>query len=119
MAPALRKIQSLSVRLNLNQDAIESLSPGCKQFGDFDWTGCDLVESAPAKVSGRPVFKGTRILASTIIEDAFLGSSIEEIAANDPSISIDTIRALIAFANAKQLLPLERPVRLLCEHRWA
>ena len=74
------------------------------KHGDFDWTGCDLVESAPGKVSGRPVFKDTRILASTIIEDAFLGSSVDEIAENYPSLSIDTIRALVAFANDKQLL---------------
>jgi uncharacterized protein (DUF433 family) len=72
---------------------------------ELDWTGCDLVETVPGKVSGRPVVKGTRILASTIIEDTVLGSSVEEIAQNYPSLPLDTIRGLIAFANAKQLLP--------------
>jgi hypothetical protein len=29
----------------------------------MDWTGCDLVEQVPGRVSGQPVVKGTRILA--------------------------------------------------------
>ena len=45
----------------------------------MDWTGCDIVEQVPGKVSGQPVVKGTRILAETIVEDFELGSSIEEI----------------------------------------
>jgi len=37
---------------------------------DINWTGCDLVERVPGKVSGRPIVRGTRILADTIFEDA-------------------------------------------------
>ena len=58
----------------------------------MDWTGCDLVERVPGKVSGQPVIKGTRILADQIVEDAALGSSVEEIAENYPSLPIETIR---------------------------
>jgi uncharacterized protein (DUF433 family) len=71
----------------------------------MDWRGCDLVEQVTGKVSGQPVVKGTRILADTIIEDAALGSSVEEIHENYPSLSTDKIRGLIAFASQKQLQP--------------
>jgi uncharacterized protein (DUF433 family) len=71
----------------------------------MDWRGCDLVEQVPGKVSGRPVVKGTRILADQIVEEAELGSPIEEIAENYPSLSLATIRKLLTFARPRQPLP--------------
>jgi len=71
----------------------------------MDWTGCDLVERVPGKVSGQPVVKGTRILADQIVEDAELGSPVEEIAENYPSLSIEKIKKLLAFAHSHQALP--------------
>ena len=71
----------------------------------MDWTGCDLVERVPGKVSGRPVVKGTRILADQIVEDAELGSPVEEIAENYPSLPIEKIKKLLAFAHSHQALP--------------
>lgn len=65
----------------------------------------DLVERVPGKVSGQPVVKGTRILADRIVEDAELGSSVEEIAENYPSLSIEKIKKLLAFAHVHQALP--------------
>lgn len=67
---------------------------------NIDWKGCDLVEQVPGKVSERPVVKGTRILADTIVEDAELGESVEAIHENYPSLSADQIRMLLAFAKA-------------------
>jgi uncharacterized protein (DUF433 family) len=69
----------------------------------MEWDDCPLVEQVPGKVSGQPVVKGTRILADTIIEDHELGSSVEEIQENYPSLPTDRIRELIAFAHRKQL----------------
>ena len=66
----------------------------------IDWTGCDLVERIPGKVSGQPVVRGTRILADTIVQDAELGSSLEEIHENYPDLSMDSIETLICFAHA-------------------
>jgi uncharacterized protein (DUF433 family) len=66
----------------------------------MDWTGCDLVESVPGKVGGLPVIKGTRILASTIVEDSELGSSLDEIHENYPSLPLEKIRTLIDFAHS-------------------
>jgi hypothetical protein len=45
----------------------------------IDWTDCELVERVPGKVSGRPIVRGTRILADTIVQDAELGSPLEDI----------------------------------------
>ena len=45
----------------------------------MDWEGCDLVEVVPGKVAGKPVIRGTRILADTIVEDAALGAPVAKI----------------------------------------
>jgi uncharacterized protein (DUF433 family) len=68
----------------------------------IDWRGCDLVEQVPGKMSGRPVVKGTRILADTIVEDAELGESVEAIHENYPSLSADQIGMLLAFAQTRK-----------------
>lgn len=64
----------------------------------MDWAGSQLVECIPGKVSGRPVARGTRILAKTIVEDYALGSSIDEILENYPALSPTTIEDLLAYA---------------------
>ena len=70
---------------------------------DIDWSGCDLVERIPGKVSGRPVVRGTRILADTIVEDAEPGSPLEEIHENYPDLSPTDIRQLITFAHSHRV----------------
>ncbi len=65
---------------------------------EIDWTGCNLVERVPGKVSGRPIVRGTRILADTIVQDAQLGSTLDEIHENYPDLSISEIQRLISFA---------------------
>jgi uncharacterized protein (DUF433 family) len=65
---------------------------------DIDWTGCELVERIPGKVSGRPLVRGTRILADTIVQDAELGSPLEEIHENYPDLPLTAIRRLVSFA---------------------
>jgi uncharacterized protein (DUF433 family) len=66
----------------------------------MDWTECDLVEVVPGQVSGRPIVKGTRIPPEVIVGDYELGSPIDEIEENYPSLSRDMIVRLIAFAHA-------------------
>lgn len=67
----------------------------------IDWTGCELVEQIPGKVSGQPILRGTRILADTIVEDAELGSPVEEILENYPDLSVASIHRLLAFARSR------------------
>ena len=71
----------------------------------IDWTGCELVEQIPGKVSGRPVVRGTRILADTIVQDAELGSSLEEIHENYPDLPLTAIEHLISFAQSSRIQP--------------
>lgn len=66
-----------------------------------NWTGCELVERVPGKVSGRPTVRGTRVLADTIVQDAELGSPLEEIHENYPDLSLATIQELISYAQSQ------------------
>ncbi|MGA7409158.1 MAG: DUF433 domain-containing protein [Bryobacteraceae bacterium] len=68
----------------------------------IDWTSCELVERVPGKVAGKPVIKGTRIEPDTIVQDSEMGSPVEEIHENFPSLTIDTIRKVIGFAHSHQ-----------------
>ena len=69
----------------------------------MDWTGCELVEVIPGKVSGRPLVKGTRIPADVIVENFEAGSPVEEIEENYPSLSLATIYSLLNYAQARQM----------------
>lgn len=72
----------------------------------MDWAGCDLVEVVEGKVGGRPVVKGTRIPAETVLIDSELGCTPEETHENFPTLPIEIIKKLAAFAhNNKQLVP--------------
>jgi uncharacterized protein (DUF433 family) len=71
----------------------------------IDWTGCELVEEVPGKVSSHPIVRGTRILADTIVQDAELGSSLDEIHENYPDLSLNAIQHLISFAQSHCIQP--------------
>ncbi|MFN7920784.1 MAG: DUF433 domain-containing protein [Bryobacteraceae bacterium] len=64
-----------------------------------DWAGCELVERVPGKVSGKPLVRGTRIVADTIVQDYDLGETIDDIQEGFPSLSRSQIQRLIEFAN--------------------
>jgi uncharacterized protein (DUF433 family) len=68
----------------------------------MDWTGCELVERIPGKVSGQPIVRGTRVLADTILEYSDQGAPIDEIREDFPSLTAETIRALINFAHSRR-----------------
>jgi uncharacterized protein (DUF433 family) len=69
----------------------------------IDWTDCELVERVPGKVSGRPIVRDTRILADTVVQDAELGSPLEEIYENRPDLPVADIQRLIAFAHSHRI----------------
>jgi uncharacterized protein (DUF433 family) len=68
----------------------------------MDWTGCELVERIPGKVSGQPIVRGTRILADTILQYSDRGASIEEILEDYPGLTADIIRSMISFAQSQR-----------------
>ena len=68
----------------------------------MDWTGCELVEVVPGKVSGRPIIKGTRILADAIEQYSARGASVEEIREDFPSLSEETILCMIDYLKTQR-----------------
>jgi len=69
---------------------------------EIDWNACELIETVPGKVSGRPIVRGTRILPDGIVNSYDMGESIENIREDWPSLSVAQIERLIEFANAQR-----------------
>lgn len=68
-----------------------------------DWSECELVECVAGKLGGRPVVKGTRIEPDLIVQEQELGRTPEETHADFPTLSVDTILRIRAFAHEHQL----------------
>jgi uncharacterized protein (DUF433 family) len=58
----------------------------------MDWSGCELVEVVPGKVSGVPLIKGTRMPVDQVIESLDEGETVEEIAYNYDLNPADILR---------------------------
>ncbi len=71
----------------------------------MDWSGCDLVERVPGKVGGRPVIKGTRIEPEVILVDEEYDRTPEQTHASFPTVPVDTILKIRAFAHKHQMQP--------------
>jgi hypothetical protein len=52
---------------------------GVDTTSEIDWMACELIETVPGKVSGRPIVRGTRVMPDAIVNSFDLGGSIEEI----------------------------------------
>jgi uncharacterized protein (DUF433 family) len=68
---------------------------------EIDWMACELIESVPGKVSGRPVVRGTRIFPDAIVGSYELGDSLEQIHEGYPTLSIEQIGRIIEFAQSQ------------------
>jgi uncharacterized protein (DUF433 family) len=71
----------------------------------MNWIECEEVEAVPGKMGGRPVIKGTRIEPETVLVYEEHGYTPEETQADYPTLSIDTILRIRAFAHLHQLQP--------------
>jgi uncharacterized protein (DUF433 family) len=58
----------------------------------MDWSGCELVEVVPGKVSGVPLIKGTHMPVDQVIESLDEGETVEEIAYNYDLNPADILR---------------------------
>ena len=68
----------------------------------MDWNGCKVVESDADKMSGAPVFVGTRIPISTLFENLKVGATIDEFLEWFPGSNREQIEAVMDFvAGAK------------------
>jgi uncharacterized protein (DUF433 family) len=70
----------------------------------IDWTQCELIETVPGKVSGRPVVRGTRIMPEAIVGSYDLGETIEELQQGFPALSVEQIKRLIEFGHSQRTL---------------
>ena len=87
-------------------EALANMKEAVEGIMIVDWSGCDVIESVPGKMSGEPVIKGTRVLAGTIVGNFESGSSLKEIHENYPHVPEDAIRKVIAFYERQhQLVP--------------
>ena len=82
------------------------MNDGLAREAFVDWQNCDLVEIVAGKQGGVPLVKGTRIPAQQIVEESELGSPVDEIAENYPSITRDQITALLVYANKRSPQPI-------------
>lgn len=71
----------------------------------MEWSDCEFVERVPGKMGGRPVVKGTRIEPEVILIDEECGRTPEQTHESYPTLPIDTIRKIRAFAHRHQLVP--------------
>ncbi len=62
-----------------------------------------VISSDPDVMSGAPVFKGTRVLAQTLIEYLEAGDSIDDFLEGFPSVSRDQVIAFLEETKARVL----------------
>jgi uncharacterized protein (DUF433 family) len=62
-----------------------------------------VISADPHVMSGAPVFKGTRVLAQTLIEYLEAGDSIDDFLEGFPSVSRDQVIALLEETKARVL----------------
>jgi len=62
----------------------------------------------PAIMGGEAVIRGTRVLLRTVLATLAEGATPEEVLADFPTLAIDDVRAVIAFAaaSAEEDLPI-------------
>jgi uncharacterized protein (DUF433 family) len=58
------------------------------------------VERRQELVNGQPVFRGTRVTLRTVLASLAEGATIEEIVTDFPTLTVQQVRAAIAFAAA-------------------
>ena len=62
----------------------------------MDWR--KLIESDPKIMMGKPIVKGTRVTVELILEKIASGESFEQVIEAHPRLTVEAIRASIAFA---------------------
>ncbi|MBF0181784.1 MAG: DUF433 domain-containing protein [Magnetococcales bacterium] len=67
------------------------------------------IVSTPSICGGAPVFKGTRVLLRTILASLAEGDDPEELLKDFPTITMEDIRAAIAFAAASAVEDMPWP----------
>lgn len=100
----------MPLRLNIRGRIRRSVDPGKgdryhKERCAMNWLECEEIEAVPGKMGGRPVVKGTRIEPDVILIDEEFGRTPEQTHESYPTLSLDTILRIRAFAHGHQLVP--------------
>lgn len=70
----------------------------------------EQIQINPKVCHGKPCIKGTRIMVSVILDNLAEGLALEEIVEEYPPLTLENVRAAIAYAAAlareEELLPL-------------
>lgn len=74
----------------------------------MDWR--KYIISDPKVMMGKPVIKGTRITVELILEKLINGESFEQILESHPNLTIEAIRAAIAFAAESMRVEVIYPI---------
>lgn len=74
----------------------------------MDWR--KYIDSDPKVMLGKPVIKGTRITVELILEKLVNGESFEQILESYPNLTIESIRAAIAFAAESMRVEVIYPI---------
>ena len=67
-------------------------------MASLDWSQCPAVESAPGKLGGAWVLKGTRMPVSAIFENIEAGANIDDIMEWFEGLDRGQVKAVIEFA---------------------
>ena len=70
----------------------------------IDWSGCELVEVVPGKVSGAPILKGTRLPAQTIVDNHEYGMTPAEIV-EQFGVTEDQVHRILDYARRQARKP--------------
>jgi uncharacterized protein (DUF433 family) len=62
----------------------------------MDWREHVVVD--PAVCHGQACVKGTRVLASVVLDNLAAGLTIDEITESYPGVSVDAVRAVMSYA---------------------
>ena len=71
----------------------------------MDWR--EVITIEPGKRSGKPVIRGLRITVQDVLEYLAGGMTQEQIVAEFPELTIDDIRACLAFAADRERLLMQ------------
>ncbi len=64
----------------------------------IDMTWRDRIVADPAICHGQATIRGTRIMVSVVLDNLADGSSVDEIVQSYPSLTVDDVRAAMAYA---------------------
>ena len=67
----------------------------------MDWSGCDIVEVVPGKVSGVPLLKHSRVPADQVVDNHLSGESVSDIAENF-GLEPKDVRKVLAYAASQK-----------------